>query len=470
MMNSNDGIVAPAGLPRIEQYFGPWATEPTRLRAAMLSVARMDLAQHAAAYESRSQLGSFRRDGETAVIDIIGTITKYGSSMSMLEYGAVGLRRSIRRAVADTNTKQILLVIDSPGGSVAGVDDLAEEVARAAKRKPVIAYCEDLCASAAYWVASQAREVYANRSALVGSIGVYSIVYDDSQAAADAGVKVHLIKSAEFKGAGEPGVPVTDEQLADWQRIIDDTHSQFRAAVMRGRDMSAEQFEKVATGQVWKAEKAVKLGLIDGVTTYARLVERAGKRRVVVIGSNSGKAARSETMSIDDNGVPMTAAAYVEKLKGACPGASAEWLLQKAMANAPIEDATAEHYAHLNAQYAETEEKLMQTETKRDEFAQTIKAQADEIEALRKENAELKAEIDKTKERIALLESGVPPIGADTTPGNGKACDNTVRGQIAALVQKRVSETGCSQSAAWEHVMKTNVELRQALIDEVNGK
>ncbi len=464
-MKSSEGFVIPGGLARIDQYWGAWATEPTRLRAAMASVAQTDLIQHAAAYESRGQLGGFRWDGETAVVDVVGTITKYGSSMSMLEYGAVGLRKSLRRAAADPNAKQIMLVLDSPGGSVSGVDDLAEEVVRAAKRKPVIAYCEDLCASAAYWVASQATEVYANRGALVGSIGVYSVIYDDSEAAAKEGVAVHVVKSAEFKGAGVPGAPVTDEQLADWQRMIDDTHNQFRDAVMRGRGLSEEQFAKVATGQVWSAKEAVKLGLIDGVTTYAKLVERAGKRRVVVSGSNSGEAARSETMSVDNNGVPMSAAAYVEKLKGLCPGAGSDWLLAKAIANAPIEEATAEHYKQIAAELAESKKTIDALLEKQMEDTQKAEAQA-------AQNATLTETITRLEARVAQLESGVEPIGAKSG-SDDDAQDAPMAGDVAsqinALVAKRVALSGETRQDAWRAVMASHPDLKEQLISEATA-
>lgn len=238
-------------------------------------------------------------DNGTALVHITGTLTKYGSGWLGVP-GTTAYRSMLRALARDAQTKRIVMLFDSPGGSVAGVDDLAEEVRLAARKKPVIAYCEDLCASAAYWVASQAREVYANRSALVGSIGVYSIVYDDSQAAADAGVKVHLIKSAEFKGAGEPGVPVTDEQLADWQRIIDDTHSQFVAAVMRARPgVDSKSFD----GRVHHAAQARKLGLIDGV-----------KGLDEVLADSTGKANTSASASASATSITTYVAQAVQKV------------------------------------------------------------------------------------------------------------------------------------------------------------
>ena len=463
---NNDCIVVPNGLARIDQYWGPWASEPSRLRAAMASIGKTDLLKHAAAYEAPGRLGEFRWDGESAVIDVLGTITKYGSSMSALAHGAIGVRKSIRRAAADPNAKQIVMVFDSPGGTVAGIDDLAEEVRRATAKKPVIAYCEDLCASAAYWIASQCTEVYANRSAIVGSIGVYMLVYDDSEAAEKEGVKAHLVKSAEFKGAGAPGVPVTDEQLAEWQRQVNEVHEQFRAAVTRGRGLTAEQFDAVATGQVWNAKEAVKMGLIDGVTSYTKLIERAGKRRVTV-NTNSGKAARRVTMSVEDSGVAMSAAAYIEKLRGLCPGASADWLLEKATGNASIEEATAEHYKRVAVALTEAQKTTDALLEKKMEDEKTIKEHAEQLAKAAEENAALKACIDKLEARVAQLESGVDPIeattGEKTTPATGSAKE-----QVEHLVGKRMTEANCDRHAAWSHVMQQHPDLRAALIREAN--
>lgn len=198
-----------------------------------------------------------------AVVSILGSLLKRGSGLYELP-GTVDYRSALRGLARDGSVSRIVLVFDSPGGEVSGVDDFAQEVARAAKRKPVIAYCEDLCASAAYWVASQATEVYANRSARVGSIGVYSIIYDDSEAAAKEGVRTYVVKSTEFKGAGAPGVPVTDEQLADVQRLVDETHQAFTSAIRAARPkVNTAAFD----GRTYGAREARNLGLIDGVKT-----------------------------------------------------------------------------------------------------------------------------------------------------------------------------------------------------------
>src|SRR6185436_13049667 len=138
-------------------------------------------------------------------------------------------------AAADPSIKTILLLIDSPGGTIAGTAELADSVAAANKIKPVIAHADDQMASAAYWIASQCRMITSNRTALVGSIGTYVEVYDTSKMYENAGVKVHMISTGPHKGALVDGTPVTDDQLAEVQKLVDSLNRHFLAAVSAGR-------------------------------------------------------------------------------------------------------------------------------------------------------------------------------------------------------------------------------------------
>jgi protease-4 len=199
-----------------------------------------------------------------AVIQILGTLSRFG------EYGGTSVSEAtaaVRRAAADDSIAHLLLYVSSPGGHVFGLDDLASAVYEARQRKTVTAVVEDFGASGAYYVASQATRVYANRSAMVGSIGTFATVIDASDAMSQMGIKVYVVRSSAMKGSGQRGSKVTPEELADVQRLVDALAAQFVEAVMRGRAMNQKQAEAVSTGQVWLAEEAKKLRLIDGVAT-----------------------------------------------------------------------------------------------------------------------------------------------------------------------------------------------------------
>lgn len=208
--------------------------------------------------------------GSTAVVRFEGVVTKRPSIWSRIFGGravTTETKAALDAALADDAVKSIALVIDSPGGTVNGTADLADAVHDANKKKPVVAYAEDQAASAAYWVASQAGKVYANSTSAVGSIGVFAVVPDFSRLAKNAGVEMNVVKSAPGKGAGAFGTAVTDTQLADMQREVDQIHSQFVAAVARGRGFDTATAGALADGRVHIGQAALDAGLIDGIAS-----------------------------------------------------------------------------------------------------------------------------------------------------------------------------------------------------------
>lgn len=174
---------------------------------------------------------------------------------------------ALRDALADDAAKSIVFDIDSPGGTLAGTAELADLIYSAKGTKPIAAHAQDLAASAAYWIGSQVDRFTASQTAQIGSIGVYRVMIDTSEAAKQAGARVHVIRSGDHKGAGAPGAPVTDEQIEAEQSIIDRAAALFRTAVERSRDISAENAETLKTGRTWLAADAAGLGLVDGIET-----------------------------------------------------------------------------------------------------------------------------------------------------------------------------------------------------------
>jgi len=222
------------------------------------------------AYETR---------GGVAVVGVRGIIAKHADQVngsSQPQGSSVErIRAGLDRAMADENVRKIVLRIESAGGSVDGIADLADAVADANETKPVVAFADDLAASAAYWIGSQAGRFYANQSALVGSIGVYAVAIDSSAAAAAEGLRFVLVTTGPNKGAGMPGTEITDQHVAAWQEMIDETMEMFGAAVAKGRGLGAEQLAAVTDGRVWVADHAKRLGLVDAVMTFEQAVAAA---------------------------------------------------------------------------------------------------------------------------------------------------------------------------------------------------
>ena len=306
---------------KLSNYAGLWCIEPTRFSQICGIVNGMNLAAHIASQEPRKIGGGIGRKYETAqgsiaIIDIDGTLTKAGSSLG--GGGTVEMRQTIRKANEDKTIGSIILRFDSPGGTVSGTADLADEVASSAK--PIIAFVEDLCCSAAMWVASQCDEIFANNAtAIVGSIGTFMGLYDVSKAFEKEGIKPILVKSGEFKGGGFPGMEITDKQVAEWQKSIDEIQSQFTTGIAKGRGMSLSAASKLATGSCFMAEEATRLRLIDGIKPFDEVVHHVRGRtsrasRSPVSDSRSAKeqwdaAVRYEQGKSDSFGKPVS---YIE--------------------------------------------------------------------------------------------------------------------------------------------------------------
>jgi len=283
---------------------GCWAIEEQAASAYLDRLDRLqasDLAPPQAFWDDdrTSGRGYTLEDGGIAVLSISGPLSKEETCASWLFGGTstVRIRQALRSAIRDPKVAKVVLLLDSPGGEVAGTADLAEDVQRLGAEKPIIAYASDLCASAAYWIGSQASEFYGNSTAQVGSIGVYMAVRDTSEATAKQGVKVHVIRTGSHKGAGVAGTPITEDHLDDWQRVVDDLNTQFVSAVARGRGMSFEEARKLADGRVHVGQHAVDLGLLDGIHPLDHVLDSL--RGSIATG---GKSASSSTHPTDPDG------------------------------------------------------------------------------------------------------------------------------------------------------------------------
>lgn len=264
---------------RIDEYAGLWLMEQLAFRSYWDTASRIDLAAHAKEVQpvkSRMEMMSTANGQTVALVPVLGALMKQQASFGGTS--TIQLRRDIRNAVADPNVSAIVMAFDSPGGTTAGLDDLASDIRNARRSKPVWAHVDDMCASAAYWLASQCEKIFANSAtALVGSIGTYLTIYDQSTAAEQQGIKTLVFKTGSLKAAGVPGAPVTEEQQRYFQGIVDDVQGHFDAAVRKGRGMSAEQLAAVRTGGVFSATQAVDLKLIDGIQPLGKTISMVGR-------------------------------------------------------------------------------------------------------------------------------------------------------------------------------------------------
>ena len=196
----------------------------------------------------------------TAVIDVVGVIAESESA------NAESIIEGLRDAVKDKNTKGIILNINSPGGSPVQATYIYDEIRRLKEKHPDIpfhAVVSDLCASAGYYVAAAADNIYVNQSSMIGSIGVLMNGFGFVNMMEKLGVDRRLIISGEHKALMDPFSPVNEEETKHMQTLLDDVHQQFITAVRVGRGERLLEFDEMFSGLVWTGTQGIKLGLAD---------------------------------------------------------------------------------------------------------------------------------------------------------------------------------------------------------------
>jgi ClpP class serine protease len=202
----------------------------------------------------------YQTPGGTYVIPVMGMI---GSGLSPLEaIGSADVQKiddQIDEALA-ANPKRILFHINSDGGTVEGVEELAEKI----RSLPVetIAYSSGSMNSAALWIGAAANRVVVSPSASVGSVGVYVTILDQSAQAKAAGLEVKVIKSGALKGMGIPGTSLTSEQEAYLQQEVDELANTFKASVRMKRKLVQEADMQ---GQSFSGKLAAQKGFATGL-------------------------------------------------------------------------------------------------------------------------------------------------------------------------------------------------------------
>lgn len=430
-------------VPHIDQWLGIWAMREREFMATAEIVRSLNLSLHLAgpapqAAREQAARGPMTTGDAVAVLEMRGRMSKQQASMGE-SASTVALRQAIRAAAANPDVGSILMVIDSPGGTVAGTKELADDVAAAAGKKPVIALIEDIGASAAYWVASQATQILAQATAAVGSIGTYGVVVDSSRAAANEGYEVHVIRAGNHKGAGTPGAPITQEQLDQFQAEVDALNEFFVAGVASGRELSAEQVKALATGQVWIGQQAQAVGLIDGIATFDQALATA-----------------QSAAATNQKGRPSMAAATYQEIVAACPGAGPEFICDQLKSGHTVEQSVKDFMAHQQLQ-------IEQTRKERDTFK--ARADAADDEKKKEEEEEKKKEDDEAKAKARGKTLGVDPLkqtgGRETDAGSSFE-------DFQAAVEAKVAK-GMNRQKAVAATVRENPDRHAAVIDEANA-
>lgn len=218
----------------------------------------------------------YRVSGGVAVIPIFGVISKRIGMLEEMSGGASidSVMAKFREAMADPSVTSIVLQIDSPGGSVYGIQEAATEIAAARGQKRIVAHADAMAASAAYWLGTAADEFVVTPSGEVGSVGVVAMHVDYSGALETDGVKVSYIHAGEHKVEGNPYQPLGEDARAFMQQRVDEYYEAFVGAVAKNRGIKAATVQKeFGQGRVYGAQQAKAVGMIDRIATLSETIQ-----------------------------------------------------------------------------------------------------------------------------------------------------------------------------------------------------
>jgi capsid assembly protease len=215
------------------------------------------------------------------VLQLVGVLVPNASDLGEL-LGLLSLRRftqNFRAAMADDSVSGILIDIDSPGGSVSGVQELSDEIYKARSQKPIVAIANSLAASAAYWIGSSASECYITPGGEVGSIGVFAVHRNLAKAFDQAGIKPTLISAGRYKMESSPFAPLTVAARKHLQSEVDTRYGAFTRAVARNRGVDvAAVCNGMGQGRVLGAQSALAESMVDGIGAVNQVLGKLARR------------------------------------------------------------------------------------------------------------------------------------------------------------------------------------------------
>jgi len=253
------------------------AMQPWAIEREMLGVVASVLAHRLAgdpldvsALEKREPVASGARGG-VAIIPIHGVIAPRMNLLSDISGGATyeGLTHDLNEALAQDDIDTIVFDVDSPGGSALGATEFARAVREARGQKRIVAHANYMMASAAYWIGASCDELVAAPSAVVGSVGVYSIHEDLSAQLEQLGVKLTYVSAGKYKVEGNEAEPLSESARAHMQSRVDSFYGRFVADVAKGRGIAAAAVRGgYGEGRTLLADEALAAGMVDRIATF----------------------------------------------------------------------------------------------------------------------------------------------------------------------------------------------------------
>lgn len=262
----------------------PMAMRPEALRSLMARIVSVDVWEEPPALEASiveqapvaeeakvPRLAKVK--GSIAVLPVFGTIAQHRGSDY---WGGVFTEELVGRTaqlIDSPNIGAVVMSFDTPGGIVYGVGEAAEAIRELGQQKPIYGHVKAMSASAGYWLAASCVKLFAQPSAEVGSIGVWTMHADVSAALEKFGVNISLISAGKHKVDGNMFGPLSDDARDDIQAGVDRYYGEFLDGVAIGRNVSKTTAKNdFGEGRMFGVDKAKSAGMIDGVCSLGELL------------------------------------------------------------------------------------------------------------------------------------------------------------------------------------------------------
>jgi len=219
-------------------------------------------------FENQLQLPLIPTRNEVLVIPIKGEITSQPCKTSLF-YGKIecayvkDIKETLKKAEESPSVKAIILEINSGGGEVIASRELMEAIRDF--KKPIIAKIDEIAASGAYYVASAADEIVADKHSIIGGIGVIMVIHHYYGLYEKLGINVTVIKSGKEKDIGSPYRPMTEEERKELKEMIDSIYEDLLLDISRNRNMDLDYLRDIADGSIYLGKDAKDLGLVDEI-------------------------------------------------------------------------------------------------------------------------------------------------------------------------------------------------------------
>jgi signal peptide peptidase SppA len=231
-----------------------------------------------------------------AVVRIVGTLTQRGDMINSVSTRSTdAVAAEVREAAGAQQVDAIVLEIDSPGGEVFGVPEAWQAIREATRQKPVVAVANSFAASAAYYLASAADEIWVTPSGQVGSVGVYALHVDESAALEAMGEKWTFVSAGKYKVEGNPAEPLSEEGQETLQTTVNHYYDMFTRDVARGRgrEIGVDAVRRgFGEGRMVLARPAVEERMADEIGTLDDAIRRAAQ-----LGRARASAAKAQRLA-----------------------------------------------------------------------------------------------------------------------------------------------------------------------------